>query len=175
MPEKRRPARLKYIMAAAMRRSTLLLLALAAGCRTTPAESGDTSIAHAAGPKSTEMVKMLEEKKLAAKTSGPADNVAPGSVDNVGGVIAPVAVDVNQRREFAEVVVNLKDPNGQKPLVYYLMKPEEWHIDKVVQMDAYTKRWRFWRVARTDGKSMPEIDPLRPRQAPPSSTPPGKN
>lgn len=175
MPEKQPSDRLKYIMAAAMRPATLLILALAAGCRTTPADTGDSAIAHAAGPKSTEMARMVEEKKLAAKTTGPADNVSTDSVDPVGNLVAPVAVDANQRREFAEIVVNLKDPNGQKPLVYYLMKPDEWHIDKVVQLDATTKRWRFWRVARTDGKSMPEVDPLRPRQAPPASpAAPGK-
>jgi len=156
-------------MAAVMRRTALLALALLAACRTTPSDGGDTAVAHAAGPKSSQMATMLQDKNYTPNVSNPADNQEPRtqattSATAVPGVAAPVAVDVNQRREYEDVYVDLKDPNGQKGLVYYLMKPDEWHIDKVVQMTPTTKHWRFWRVARTDGKKMPEIDPLRPRR-----------
>ena len=155
-------------MAAIMRRTAPLALALLAACQTSPSNE-DSTLAHAAGPKSSQMATMLQDKNYTPNVSNPADNQAPRtqattSADAVPGVAAPIAVDVNQRREYEDVYVDLKDPNGQKGLVYYLMKPEEWHIDKVVQMTPTTKHWRFWRIARTDGKKMPEIDPLRPRR-----------
>ena len=156
-------------MAPDMRRTVPLLLALLAACRTTPSDPGDTAVAHAAGPRSSAMASMLRDQNHTPSTSNPADNQAPGtqpstSATAVPGVAAPVALDVNQRREYADVYVDLKDPNGQKGLVSYLMKPDEWFIDKVVQLTPTTKHWRFWRVARTDGKAMPDIDPLRPRR-----------
>lgn len=158
-------------MAADMRRSTPLLLALLAACQTSPADPDDTAVAHATS--SSEMAKMLQDKNHTPKTSDASDQQAPAtqankSADSVGTALAtPVAIDSAQRREYAEVTVNLQDPNGQKVLVSYLMKPEEWHIEKVTQTTPTTKRWRFWRVARSDGKSMPEIDPLKPRTTPP--------
>jgi hypothetical protein len=156
-------------MSAIMRRTVPLALVLLAACRTAPSDGDDTSVAHAAGPKSSQMATMLQDKNYTPNVSNPADNQAPRtqattSADAVPGVAAPVAVDANQRREYEDVYVDMKDPNGQKGLVYYLMKPDVWHIDKVVQMTPTTKHWRFWRVARTDGKAMPEVDPLRPRR-----------
>lgn len=160
-------------MAAAMRRSTSLLLALLAACRTAPSDPGDTSIAHAGGASSTEMAKMLQDKNHTPKTSSPSEQQAPGtqattSAAPVPGIAAPLALDTNQKREYADVYVDLKNPTGQKELVSYLLKPDEWHIHKVVQTSPTTKHWRFWRVARTDGKAIPEIDPLRPRKPAPA-------
>lgn len=147
-------------MAALMRRFAPLLLGLLAACRQTSSGGGDPTIAHAAGPKSTEMAASLQQKNVGASPT------TPGAAPATPGVVSPVAVDANQRREYADVYVDQKDPNGQKGLVSYLMKPEEWHIEKVVQINPTLKHWRFWRVARTDGKSMPEVDPLRPKARP---------
>ncbi|HEX7896668.1 MAG TPA: hypothetical protein VF950_02840 [Planctomycetota bacterium] len=144
-----------------MRRASPLLLALLAACSTTPTDGADSSIAHAAGPRSSEMAARLQNQNPNLTTTPEA---AAASTNTSPGSLTAPAIDANQRREYADVYVDLKDPSGQKPLVYYLMKPEEWHIEKVSQLTPTTKHWRFWRVARTDGKAMPEVDPLRPRR-----------
>jgi hypothetical protein len=148
-------------MAALMRRASPLILALLAACSGTPSSGGDSSIAHAAGPSSTEMAARLQNQNPNLTTT---PGAAGASAAPTAGVAAPVAIDTNRQREYADVYVDLKDPNGQKSLVYYLLKPEEWHIEKVTQLTPTTKHWRFWRLTRTDGKSMPEVDPLRPRR-----------
>lgn len=161
-------------MAASMRRFAPLLLALPAACgQVRPVDPADTAVAHAAGPKSTEMAKMVQDKNLGAKqTNNP---VTQGQVEEAASSAAPaggaasVAVDANRKREYADVYVNLKDPSGQKGLAYYLMKPEEWTIEKVTQVSPTVKHWRFWRIVRTDGKALPEVDPLKPKEA--TSTP----
>ena len=157
--------RLDYIMALLMRRLAPLLLALLAACQTgAPAGSGDRTIAHATGSQPTDLARSVQGKSLAPQTTGAGETQAPQG-PSASSIVAP-AIDTNQRREYAEVYVDLKDPSGQKGLVSYLMKPDEWHIEKVSQLTDTVKLWRFWRVARTDGKSMPEIDPLRPKPRP---------
>lgn len=156
-------------MAADMRRLALLLPLALAACqgRPSPEDPGDTAVAHAVGPTSTQMAQNLQNQNHPQQLS-PAQPQAPGtqappSSPPSPGVAAPLAVDSNQKREYADVYVDLKQPDGQKALVSYLLKPEEWHIEKVVHLSPTQKHWRFWRVARTDGKAMPEIDPLRKR------------
>jgi hypothetical protein len=158
-------------MAACMRRLLAPgLLALLVACRqTAPADPDGAAIAHA-GAKSTETARLVQEKNSAAKLSGTSDNPAPGTQATPGastaavGAAGPVAVDANQKREYADVYVDMTDPSGQKGLVSYLLKPEEWYVEKVVQLTPTTKHWRFWRILRTDGKALPEVDPLRPRR-----------
>ncbi len=149
-------------MSALMRRFAPVVMALLAACRqTSSGDGGDPTIAHAAGPRSSEMAASLQSKGVASPSPSTTGN---NSAPSTAGVTAPLAVDTNRQREYADVYVDMKDPGGQKGLVSYLMKPDEWHIEKVVQINPTLKHWRFWRVARTDGKSMPEIDPLRPRR-----------
>lgn len=156
-------------MAADMRRLALLLPLALAACQGRPSvvDPDDTTMAHAAGPTSSQMAETLRNQNHPQRTS-PAQPQAPGtqappSSAPSPGISAPVAVDSNQKREYADVYVDLTKPDGQKELVSYLMKPDEWHIQKVVQLSPTQKHWRFWRVARTDGKAMPDVDPLRPR------------
>ena len=153
-------------MAALMSRFAPVLLALLAACRqTSPSGAGDPTIANAAGPRSSEMAASLQNKGVGNPTSTAAGGSSPSSPEpSTAGVNAPLSIDTNRQREYADVYVDMKDPGGQKGLVSYLMKPDEWHIEKVVQINPTLKHWRFWRVSRTDGKSMPEVDPLRPRR-----------
>ena len=162
-------------MAASMRRFAPLLLILPAACgQVRPVDPTDTTIAHATGPKTTDMSKMVQDTNAGGQPTtaptGAPKTPAPGtsagaataaSAEAAPGALAPAAVDTRQKREYADVYVDMTDPSGQKVLASYLLKPEEWNIEKVVQLTPSKKHWRFWRVVRTDGKSMPEVDPLR--------------
>jgi ABC-type Fe3+-hydroxamate transport system substrate-binding protein len=167
-------ARPGYIMAPSMRRFAPLLLGLLAACgQVRPVDPTDTTIANATGQKATDTAKMVQNANAAGQpTTAPAaapTTPAPGSsaaaAASTPGAVAPVAVDTRQKREYADVYVDLKDPTGQKSLASYLLKPEEWNIEKVTQVSPTVKHWRFWRVVRTDGKALPEVDPLRPKPA----------
>lgn len=157
-------ARLEYIMTALMRRLLPPLLGLLAACQQTGgSERGaDTSIAHAAGPTSTEMAAALKGKTPGVSSSTGSDPASSGGPSDI--TLTPVAIDANRKRETADVYVDMNDPSGMKGLTYYLMKSDEWFIEKVVQLTPTRKHWRFWRFVRTDGKALPEVDPLRPKR-----------
>jgi hypothetical protein len=169
-------------MRAIMKRaSALLALALLSACQNLLPNATDHGTAP---PKVSQQAGAVQAKSEAApKTSGQqatpdgaksgatgvttsAEGEAPGSAS------APLLnppVDRTKKLEYADVYVDLKNPQGQKALVPYLMKPEEWTIVKVEHISATYKHYRFQRVASNDGKPIPEVDPLKPPK--PSGTP----
>jgi hypothetical protein len=90
-----------------------------------------------------------------------AQGEAPGTTESP--LLNP-PVDRSKKLEYAEVYVDLKNPQGQKALVPYLMKPEEWMIVKVENLGPTYKKYKFQRVGTSDGKRSPEIDPLMPKK-----------
>ena len=171
------------------RTAALLALALLAGCQnlgglvpgapsgnntnntvTTPAAGAAQSQAAQQAPKTASAGQATPDgAKLGGtgvKTS--ADGEAPGSTS------APVqnpVVDRTKKLEYADIYVDLKDPQGQKALVPYLLKPEDWTIVKVEHLSPTYKHYRFQRVASNDGTALPEVDPLKPKKTPPPGQP----
>jgi hypothetical protein len=137
----------------------LLLPALLASCVAAPESGppGGSTIGSASAPSVTEQAALLREQarqqsNASSGTSAPAPSASPD-----------VPVDRNRKLETVDVFTDLKDPSTQKQLVSFLMKPDEWMVVRVDMPSATTRWWRFQRVARTDGRSMPDVDPLRRR------------
>jgi len=77
--------------------------------------------------------------------------------------LRPAAVNSTQRFEYVDLYVSLGDPVGQRQLAPYLLKSEVWTIDKFENLSDTLRHYRFRRLVGTDGKSLPEVDPLAPR------------
>jgi len=136
-----------------MTRTTAPLLAFLLGsCVATP-EEAPPPLASASAPRSTERAAVaaeLKEKGISEKTGDPA--------------LKPAPVQTDKRFEFADVYVDQTDPTGQRKLVPYLLKTEEWQIDKVEYLSTTLRHYRFRRLVSNSGKSFPDVDPLRPRR-----------
>ena len=129
-------------------------LLLLAACRTTPADPDDTAIAHGgAMPTQAQTKEMLADKNVPQNTVN-AKHVKPDE-ERPGPEDAPPPAVV----EFAQVRLDLKNPQGNRAAAYYLLKPDEWMIDKVVMVSPTVKEIRFRRV--TSGNRTPDLDPLR--------------
>jgi len=66
--------------------------------------------------------------------------------------------DSAKKMEIVDVYVEMGDPQGQRALVPYLMKPEEWMLIKCEMLSPTSKHYRFQRVATADGRSLPSVD-----------------
>lgn len=127
---------------------------LLAACRTSPVDPDDTAIAHGgAAPSQSAQAKLLTEQNVPQDT-GNARQVKPDE-ERPGPESTPPPAVV----EFAQVRLDLKNPQGNKAAAYYLLKPDEWMIDKVVMISPTVKEVRFRRV--TSGNRTPDLDPLR--------------
>ena len=72
-------------------------------------------------------------------------------------------VDTSKKLEFVDLEVDLAVPSSSRPLALYILKPEEWTLVKMDLVSATQRRYRFQRVAGTNGRALPDVDPLRPR------------
>ena len=137
-----------------MKALPLLGALLLAACRMSPVDPDDTAIAHGgAAPSKAEQERMLSEKNVPQNT-GDAKHVKPEE-ERPGPDDAPPPAVV----EFAQVRLDLKNPQGNRAAAYYLLKPDEWMIDRVVMLSPTVKEIRFRRV--TSGNRTPDMDPLR--------------
>jgi len=128
---------------------------LLAACRTRPVDPDDTAIAHGgAAPSQSEQAKLLAEQNVPQNT-GDAKQVKPDEERPGPDQGAPNPAVV----EYAQVRLDLKNPQGNRAAAYYLLKPDEWMIDRVVMISPTVKELRFRRV--TAGNRTPDIDPLR--------------
>ena len=169
------------------RSAAVLALALLSACQglggpgsQAPAGSNNTVTTPAAGAAQTKSAQQPSTNSAGqaspdgAKVGGSgtrstsAEGEAPGTAQ---ADVQNPSVDRTKKLEYADVYVDLKNPQGQKALVPYLLKPEDWTIVKVEHISPTYKHYRFQRVASNDGKALPDIDPLRP---PKPSGPPAK-
>ena len=163
------------------RAAVVLALALLSACQGMPS---NTSAHGTNAPKTSQAAGAVQSKSAtpqgqpAVKTEGTQQATPDGA--KVGGAAATSAqgeapgttesavqnppVDRSKKLEYADVYVDLKNPQGQKALVPYLMKPEEWMIVKVENLSPTYKHYRFQKVGSADGKSTPEVDPLLPKK-----------
>jgi hypothetical protein len=148
-----------------MRPFLALPLLLLASCMTAPADSGGAggSVLSPAGNQSaTEQAAALRaqaQRQVQAATGPSSDSANAPSGSSASSPDIPI--DRNRKLETVDVFTDLMDPSSSKKLVSYLMKPEEWMVVRVDMPSTTTRWWRFQRVARTDGKSLPDVDPLR--------------
>jgi hypothetical protein len=69
-----------------------------------------------------------------------------------------VTIDPTKKLEYVNIWVDLGDPNGQRSLVPYLLKPEEWMLIKCEMLSPTSKHYTFQRVTTADGRSLPQVD-----------------
>src|SRR5262245_4697839 len=133
-----------------------LMLALAACSAPAPSSGDERPIARVVTGRdtSTELAQKFKEKNVAA-TDGEVTK-APGS--------ATPEIDTTRRFEYADVTVDLGDPNGMRALVQYLMKPEVWTLVKCEMTSTTSKHYRFQKVTSNDGRSLPDVDIFKTRR-----------
>jgi hypothetical protein len=164
--------------------AVVLVLAALSACQLSPVDPSDTTLAHAGkgNLSTTEQAQIAQKTK--ANTIQPvgtpvpegvgAEPTPPGTPSNGTPPALKAAttppVDTAKRLEYVDVFVNLKDPAGQRQLVPYLLKLDEWTIVKVEHLTTTLKHYRFRRMTSPQDKPIPEIDPLMPRK--PSPPPP---
>ena len=69
-----------------------------------------------------------------------------------------ITFDKARKLEYVDIYVDLGDPAGQRALVPYLMKPEDWMLSKCEMLSPTTKHYTFMRVSTADGRSLPQVD-----------------
>jgi len=79
------------------------------------------------------------------------------------GVLRPLSVEATRRFEYVDLYVSMGDPVGQRKLAPYILKGEIWTLDKFENVTDTLRHYRFRRMVGTDGKAMPDLDPLSPR------------
>lgn len=127
-----------------------VVLALLASCATS--EPGPPLPNSTGAPPSAAEVKGAAEKGLTAK------------VGEEEASIRPAAVDRSQKLETVDLSIDPSDPEDQRRLAPYLLRAVEgeWMLVKFEYRSPTQRYYRFQRVARTDGRSLPEVDPLIP-------------
>ncbi len=152
---------------AGLMRYLSLALPLLASCLTAPTDgaSGASPMGSASAPSVTEQAALLRlQAQQQANAAAAATRPPPAAgAAEATGTAPEVPVDRNRKLETVDVFTDLMYPASQKQLAAYLMKPEEWMIVRVDMPSPTTRWWRFQRVARTDGTSLPDVDPLRRR------------
>lgn len=78
--------------------------------------------------------------------------------------LRPAAVDATKRFDYRDVYVFIGDPDGQRQLAYYFLRQNIWTIDKMEQYTDSCRHFRFRRLVGADGKPLPDVDPLAPKQ-----------
>ncbi len=74
-----------------------------------------------------------------------------------------VTIDTTKKLEYVNLWVDLGDPNGQRALVPYLLKPEEWMLIKCEMLSPTSKHYTFQRVTTADGRALPQVDLFKSR------------
>jgi hypothetical protein len=136
-------------MTVLMKAAACLLGLVLASC--VPTQPERRPIAGSAGPAPTEQKELLSEKNLEPKP--PTD---PG--------LRAAVLDTSQRLETVDLYVDQSSQESNRKLVPYLMRTDEWMLVKCELLSATLKHYRFQRVARTDGRSLPDVDPLKFKQ-----------
>lgn len=131
----------------ALMRTLALAAALALPLAACMGQDSNRAIASGAGAPSAETLRNA--------------GVGPRAAEDTG--LRPAAVNSTQRFEYVDLYVSLGDPVGQRQLAPYLLKSEVWTIDKFENLSDTLRHYRFRRLVGTDGKSLPEVDPLAPR------------
>jgi hypothetical protein len=134
------------------RLSAPLAAILLASCAAAPEEE-KPPLASATAPKPSERAALVSELK---------DKGIPENAGDPKAKAAPVEAD--KRFDYADVYVDQTDPTGQRKLVPYLLKTEEWQIDKVEYLTPTLRHYRFRRLLSTSGKPLPDVDPLQPKR-----------
>lgn len=129
-----------------------LLLALGA-CAPVPSSGENRPIAGTAQPLPSAGLTKVNENAVS-----PANNDSP---TNTG---KPLNVDATKKFEFADIYVDLTDPNGMRPLVPYLIKPESWMLVQCEMTSSTTKHYKFQRLTTSDGRQIPDVDIFKTRR-----------
>ena len=96
-----------------------------------------------------------DAKDYKVQQSNPDPNTLKGA--------ATPAVSASKKLEVVVVDVNLKEANGMRKVLPYLLNEDEWLILKVEQTSPTTKRYKFQRLT-TPEKALTEYDPLMPKK-----------
>lgn len=161
-------------MPAIMRRLLPLLLLALSACETVQPLLSQVAGA-AAGA-----VQGAAQEALGIQDPGPAITPNPvgtppatpppsGASGAAAGTSAPasanktVTFDSTKKLEYVDIYVDLGDPAGQRALVPYLMKPEDWMLSKCEMLSPTTKHYTFMRVSTADGRSLPQVDIFKSR------------
>lgn len=104
----------------------------------------------------------------AGTPQGGTTSQSPGiqaATTGTAGLMATKAItfDTTRKLEYADIWVDLGDAAGQRALVPYLMKPEEWRLVGCEMLSPTSKHYRFMRVSTQDGKSLPQVDIFKSR------------
>jgi len=132
-----------------------LLLALSACAGLSTSSDQDRPIAAAVSGQQTSA---QQSKKLSELNLG-----VDGNVTDTPGSKTP-EIDPTRRFEYAEVTVELGDPNGMRALVPFLMKPETWTLIKCEMVSTTSKFYKFQKVTSNDGRSLPDVDIFKSRR-----------
>lgn len=101
-------------------------------------------------------------------TSSQAQQLKDQNVTDADPVPAPGSsspeIDINKRLEYVDIVVDLQDPIGMRPIAFYLTKPDTWTLIKCEMLSTTSKRYRFQKITSNDGKSLPEVDIFKTRR-----------
>lgn len=130
------------------RMRTLTVALLLAGLAACSGSQDQDAPVSASDPQSTQLAGAIQ-----------ADRVVD---EQIRTVLNP-PVDHTKKLEYVDLEVDLAVPASSRPLALYILKPEEWTLVKMDLVSATQRRYRFQRVAGTNGRALPDVDPLRPR------------
>jgi len=154
------PTVLVVIMRAAMKKAFPLLLLSLSACSVIPSLLGTAA-------------NVANQVAAGAGVTGGTDagtpmtgttTQSPGVQDATTASTSPlmgtkvITFDTTRKLEYADLWVDMGDPAGQRALVPYLMKPEEWRLVGCEMTSPTSKHYRFMRVSTQDGKSLPQVD-----------------
>lgn len=129
--------------------ASLALLALAA-CAIAPSQEASAPLASAASPNAAGADPVVNPGTAPVEAAPP-----PAKIGR-----AP-EIDTTRKLEVVDVYVDLRERNAMRPVLYYLLRTEEWMIIKMEQTSRTTRHYRFQRVGAS-GPSAAQLDPLAP-------------
>jgi hypothetical protein len=68
-------------------------------------------------------------------------------------------VTAGQQMEFVDLYIDQTDPTSGRTLVPYIQS-KEWTLILCEMLTPTSRHWRFQRITTTDGRSLPQLDPL---------------
>jgi hypothetical protein len=68
-------------------------------------------------------------------------------------------VTPGQQMEFVDLNIDQTDPTSGRVLVPYIQS-KEWTLILCEMLTPTSRHWRFQRITTTDGRSLPQLDPL---------------
>ena len=142
------------IMRGVMKRLVPVLLLALGACAPVPSSGENRPIARSAEPVSSPGFSRVNEN-----STGPANTDSPTNTSP-----KPLNVDATKKFEFADIYVDLGDPNAMRALVPYLIKPESWMLVQCEMTSPTSKHYKFQRLTATDGRAMPDVDVFKIRR-----------